>query len=133
MMERSGTGYLLFDGDCGVCTYLATEIAPKLDSKKRFRIEPYGRFSETELQQFGLDYRKCNERVYAISPRGHVYGGAIGVNYFVLRSFPWSLLVLPFVILPPLLLLEMLGYWVFARNRHRISRWLGLTSCVVRR
>jgi predicted DCC family thiol-disulfide oxidoreductase YuxK len=133
MMEIGDTGYLLFDGDCGVCTYLATEIAPKIDSKHRFRIEPYRRFSEEELERFGLDYRKCNERVYTISPGGRVYGGAFAVNYFMLRSFPWSLLVLPFIVLPPLLLPEMLGYFLFSRNRHRISRWMGLTSCVVRR
>jgi len=33
--------------------------------------------------------------------------------------------------IPPLLVAELIGYYLVARNRYRISRWLGLDACRV--
>ena len=33
----------------------------------------------------------------------------------------------------PLLLFEMGAYWAVSRNRHRLSRWFGLTQCALDR
>jgi len=72
-MKRIESGaYLLFDGDCGVCSYLAGHAAD-MDQKHRFSIGPYQSFSEDELGRLGITYLKCSNRIYAITPKGRVY------------------------------------------------------------
>ncbi len=123
--------YMLFDGDCGICTYFA-ELARRVDKQGRFLVEPYQNFPEDELKQFGITYEKCAKKIQVISRRGRVYTGAFGVNYFFFQNFPWSIFVVLVYALPVLLLLEMIGYAVVAKNRHRISRWFGLKACLVK-
>jgi predicted DCC family thiol-disulfide oxidoreductase YuxK len=128
-MKRIETGaYLLYDGDCGVCGHLAG-VAAAMDRKHKFTIEPYQAFSDADLERFGITYAKCAKRLYAISPRGRAYGGALGVNYFLWDKFPWSVLVFIVYLLPILLPLEIIGYRLFAINRGRISEWLGMKAC----
>ena len=122
---------LLFDGDCGVCTRTA-ELMEGMDAAHNFSIRPYRGFTEDELRRFGLSYEKCSKRAYAISPSGKVYGGAFAANYFFFKRFPWSLLVVLIYALPPLLLAELAGYYLVAKNRYRISRWLGLEACRIK-
>ena len=132
MIETGKYEYMLFDGDCGVCTYSA-EVARRMDKKGRFRIEPYQAVPEEELKrQFGIDYSDCDKRAYVISRKGRTYGGAFGINYFLLQRFPWSLLVVLVYAVPVLLLLELIGYRLVVKNRHRISRWFGFKACLVK-
>ena len=131
MIEIGKYDYMLFDGDCGICNYSA-ELARKMDKKCRFKIEPYQTVPEEELQKFGLTYDDCDKRMYVISRRGRRYPGAFGVNYFLIHKLPWSPLVVLIYVLPILLLLEVLGYAVVAKNRHRISRWFGLKACLLK-
>ncbi len=130
MIER-GKDYLLFDGDCGICTY-SSEIAKRMDGNKRFIVEPYQAFAETELMKFGITYQQCARNLQAITRQGRVYQGAFAVNYFLWRHFPWPLLVILIYILPVLLLLEVIGYRLVANNRRRISQWLGMNACALR-
>jgi len=127
MRVEAGRDYLLFDGDCGVCSWSA-EVVKRMDRGRGFVVEPYQAFDESELARFGIDYEKCSRAVQVISRKGRVYAGAFGVNYFLWRRFPWSLAVLLIYAIPPLLLLEVIGYRIVADNRHRISRWFGLGS-----
>ena len=131
MAELNQRARILFDGDCGVCNRTA-EILETLDSVHNFFIQPYRSLSEAELKQYGLSYEKCSKRAYVISPSGRVWGGAFAANYFFLKRFPWSLLVILIYALPPLLLAELIGYYLVAKNRYRISRWLGLEACRVK-
>ncbi len=131
MIEIGARDYLLFDGDCGICTYLS-EVGQRMDDQKRFVVEPYQRFPEEELKRFGVTYEKCAKRLYVISRKGHAFGGAFGVNYFLFYRRGWSVLVALIYALPILLLLEMIGYWVVAKNRHRLSRWFGLKACLIK-
>lgn len=126
-MERS-KHLLLFDGDCGICARFA-EWAKGVDRRKRFAIKPYQEVSEAELASFGLSAEKCSKRVYVVSRAGRTYGGAFGINYFLLHHFPWSLFIALIYAVPVFLLLEVLFYAAVARHRHRISRWLGMKSC----
>jgi predicted DCC family thiol-disulfide oxidoreductase YuxK len=131
-MKRIEDGdYLLFDGDCGICTYLAG-TARTMDRKGGFTIEPYQAFSEAELQSFGITYDKCTKRLYVISGSGRVYPGAFGANYFLWYQFPWRVIVFLIYIIPPLLLFEIIGYRIVAMNRHRISGWFGLKACALK-
>src|SRR5262245_23017771 len=131
MPEPDKRSQLLYDGDCGICTRTA-EILEKLDGGREFAIKPYRSLSEDDLKQYSLSDQKCSKRAYAITPSDKVYGGAFAVNYFFWKRFPWSLLVLLIYAFPPLLLAEMLGYYLVAKNRYRISRWLGLEACRVK-
>jgi len=131
MIEVGKYDFMLFDGDCGICAYSA-EIAKRIDREKRFLVEPYQNFPEEELMKFGINYEKCSRKIQIISRKGRVYTGAIGLNYFLFNYFPWSLLVVLIYAIPLLLLLEIVGYTIVAKNRHRISRWFGLKACLIR-
>lgn len=132
MKIEAGRDYLLFDGDCGVCSWSA-EIAKRMDRDPGFIIEPYQMFDESELRRFGIDYKKCSRALQVVTRKGRVYAGAFGVNYFLWKRFPWSLAVFLIYAIPPLLLFEVIGYRIVAENRHRISRWFGLQACLIRR
>lgn len=97
-----------------------------------YSIEPYFSHSEENLKNYGITYEDCSKRLYVITKSGKVYGGAFAVNWFLLTSPPWTVLALPFIVLPPLLLIEMIGYKLVATNRHHISRWFGLNACKLR-
>ena len=131
MKDIERQAYMLFDGDCGVCTYSA-ERAKRIDRKKRFRIEPYQHFPEAQLRRWGLSYEQCARKVQVLSRRGRVHSGAFGINYFLIGYFPWSLLVILVYAIPVLLLLELLGYAMVAKYRHRISQWFGLKACLIK-
>jgi predicted DCC family thiol-disulfide oxidoreductase YuxK len=127
MRIEAGRDYLLFDGDCGVCSWSA-EVAKRMDGGREFIIEPYQTFEESDLMRFGIDYEKCSRALQVITRKGHVHAGAFGVNCFLWRRFPWSLAVFLVYAIPVLLLFEVIGYRIVAKNRHRISQWFGLGS-----
>jgi predicted DCC family thiol-disulfide oxidoreductase YuxK len=119
---------LLFDGDCGICTRLA-RTAAGIDRRRRFRIEPYLAFSNEQLGEHGLSHARCARALQLVLPDGRVRSGAFAVNHFLVAYMPWRVLVVLLHVLFPVLLLEVIGYVLVARNRHRISRWLGLDAC----
>jgi predicted DCC family thiol-disulfide oxidoreductase YuxK len=123
--------YLLFDGDCGICTYLSG-IAGGIDKRDEFEIVPYQSIPETELAKFGISYDGCTKRIYVISRTGRVHPGAFGVNSFLIHYLPWSIAVILLYLLPPLLLAELIVYRLVANNRHHISRWFGLKACTLK-
>jgi predicted DCC family thiol-disulfide oxidoreductase YuxK len=131
-IEPGTHGYFLFDGDCGICTKSA-EVSRWIDRRKRWIVEPYQLFPESELARYGLSYELCARKVRLIAPSGRAYGGAFAVNRFLLGHFPWMVIPIVIYLLPPVLLLEVIGYAVVARNRHHISRWLGMNACLIRR
>ena len=131
MIKLENYHYLLFDGDCGICTSFA-EAARRMDRKDGFVIEPYQNYPEEELKKWGITYVACTRKMQVMSRTGRVYSGAFALNYFLYHQFPWSLLLIPIYAIPIFLLFEMAGYALVAQNRHRISRWLGLKACLVR-
>lgn len=120
--------YLLFDGDCGICTW-SSETAKRMDHRHQFVIEPYQAFDESELLRFGISYEQCTKKLQVITKKGTVHQGALGVNYFLWKQFPWTLLVVVIYALPILFLFELIAYRLIADNRHRISAWFGMTAC----
>lgn len=131
-MIADGQDHLLFDGDCGICSYSA-ELAAQMDKQRRFVIKPYQALPEAELQRFGISYADCDRKVQVVTRRGRVYAGAFAVNYFLWQRLVWRLLVLVIYALPVLLVCEIIGYALVARNRQRLSRWFGLKACLLRR
>src|SRR5262245_58760143 len=129
MIELGKRSYLLFDGDCGICTWFA-DVTMRIDVQRLFYIEPYQRMPEPEMQPFGLGHIDCSRRLQVITQQGKVHSGAFAVNYFFVHYFPWNLLVVFLYVVLPLLLLEMITYELVARNRTRLSRWLGMKACL---
>lgn len=123
--------YILFDGDCGICTW-SSEFAREIDGGKNFIIQAYQRFSENELMRFGLSYQKCNQKLQVITSKGRIYSGAFGINYFLWKQFPWTCLVVLIYALPILLMIELILYRLIAANRGRISQWLGMKACLLK-
>ena len=132
MIELGKRAYLLFDGDCGICTWFA-DVTMRIDVQRLFYIEPYQRMPEPEMQSFGLRHIDCSRRLQVITQQGKVHSGAFAVNYFFVQYFPWNLLVVLLYVVPPLLLLETITYELVARNRTRLSRWLGMKACLVQK
>lgn len=132
MTVEPGRDYVLFDGDCGICSRSA-ELGKRMDEAGRFVIEPYQMFCETELQRFGLSYENCGDALQVITRQGRVHAGAFAVNYFLWQRWPGRLLVLLVYALPFLLLCEVVGYRLVANNRHRLSQWFGLNACLIKR
>ncbi len=131
MIER-GRDYILFDGDCGICSYSAEKIK-QIDVGSRFIVEPYQAFPEIELKEFGITYAHCDRSLQAITRKGRVYGGALGVNYFLWTRFPWTLVVILIYAIPVLFLLELIGYRLVADNRGRLSQWFGMKACLIKK
>lgn len=131
-MIEAGRNYLLFDGDCGVCTW-SSEVIKGMDRDRAFMIEPYQLYSESELARYGIDYARCDRALQVITEKERVYAGALGVNYFLWRTFPWALLVILIYALPIFFLLELIGYRLIANNRSRISSWFGMNACALKR
>ncbi|TPV94365.1 MAG: DUF393 domain-containing protein [Myxococcales bacterium FL481] len=121
---------VLYDGDCGVCAWLAEREAAH-HPQTEIRFEPYQRFGDEELAAWGLTAAACHREVQLVRPGGRVSAGPWAVNRVLLRRFPWSVAVAMLYAVPVLLPLEWLGYRVFARYRHVVSRWLGLEQCRV--
>ena len=130
MIEVGKRAYMLFDGDCGICTCSA-DLVMRMDVQRHFYIEPYQRVPEPEIRQFGISHADCTRRLKVITRHGTVHSGTFAMNYFFLHYFPWKLLVILLYVVPPLLLLEMITYELVARNRTRLSRWLGMKACLV--
>ena len=121
---------LFYDGECGVCTRMM-ETARRLDKAGLFALRPYQALDETELARFDLTPAACSRKLQVITVKGKHYAGALGVNFFFWQYWPWKFFVLLIYCLPPLWLLEIWGYALFARYRRQISQWLGLTACAL--
>jgi predicted DCC family thiol-disulfide oxidoreductase YuxK len=132
MIELGKRAYMLFDGDCGICTWFA-DLSMRIDVQRFFYVEPYQRVLEAEMQEFDLSHAHCARRLQVITRQGKVHSGAFAVNHFFIHYFPWKLLVVLLYVVPPLLMLEMVIYEVVARNRARLSRWLGMKACLAQK
>lgn len=125
-----GQSLLLFDGECGICTAFA-QFAQTVDRREDFLIIPFQNFSEEQLGAHGTSLAKCAQRMHVISAQGKVHTGAFAVNYFFWRYLPWRVFVFMIYLVPVVLLFEIIMYEVVARQRRRISQWLGLTACAL--
>ena len=119
---------ILYDGDCGICNYFAQKMS-KLDQKNRFRFIPFQDVSEATLRKNRLSRKKCEQKIYMLKKGGGSLSGVHCINFLLLHFFPYSVLPVIIYAFPPFLLIELGIYSLIARNRHRISRWLGLNAC----
>ncbi len=132
MLIDPGADHLLFDGDCGICTWFA-EWCQRTDSSRRWRIAPYQDVAEDELAKHDVTWAQCAHSMHVIARSGRVHRGAFAVNAFLWQRAPWRPLIVVVYAIPVFLLLEIIGYRIVANHRARLSKWLGLEACRARR
>ncbi len=130
MIEVGRKIQVLYDGDCGICAR-GCEILALVDKRNLFAYTPYQSHSESELKRFGTDYDKCHKKLVVITRSGKTLFGAFGLNYLFWQYFPYSVLVFLIYAFPVFLVFELIGYELVARNRARISEFLGLRACAL--
>ena len=130
MIEVGKQIQVLYDGDCGICAR-GCEILTLIDKRNLFEYTPYQSHAESELNRFGADYEKCNKKIVIITLKGKTFFGAFGLNYLLWQYFPYNLLVFLIYAFPVFLGLELIGYWLVARNRAKISQFFGLRACAL--
>jgi predicted DCC family thiol-disulfide oxidoreductase YuxK len=118
---------VLFDGDCGVCSYAVLRIAPLLPASVVFRA--HQSFDETGLAALGTTRLACTQRVQFVNASGIISSGGAACTDLLERSTT-PLRRLAFIArLPILRSLVNVLYDCFAANRATISRTFGLTAC----
>lgn len=121
-MRRDGTnvrpaaGILIFDGDCGFCTWAAEWTRRRLSPGAV--VEPWQWVAD--LEAYGLTRDDVSTAVYWIDPDGAVHRGdkAVAASLRAMRA-GWRFLG-AVLSMPPIRWLAAAGYWVIARNRHRL-------------
>jgi predicted DCC family thiol-disulfide oxidoreductase YuxK len=120
---------VIYDGDCGVCRALK-DWAMGRDTAKNLEFIAFQRGNLEDISP-GLTPELVSKALYYVSDDGRRFHGARAV-FETLRHLPgiWGILgtILSF---PPLSLMAEPFYHLFARNRGRISHWLGLDRCDV--
>jgi predicted DCC family thiol-disulfide oxidoreductase YuxK len=71
-----GSGLLIFDGDCGFCTWAAEWAERRLPSDGRTR--PW-QLMEDELPSYGLTPERVSAAVYWVDPAGRPHRGHRGI------------------------------------------------------
>lgn len=108
-------GLLLFDGDCGFCTWSVGWAQRWVRPKARF--QPWQR---ADIDAFGITADACTEAVQFVHPDGHVDSGGRAVCA-LLRSgrAPWPLMS-RCGSAPGVRTLVDVAYRLVARHRHRL-------------
>ncbi|MEW6225081.1 MAG: DCC1-like thiol-disulfide oxidoreductase family protein [Chloroflexota bacterium] len=129
---------VLFDGDCGICTHGA-HVLRRLDRRGRLDLRPLDAWARRDADRGeaddlasagapGIDALRAALHVRA-ADGCWAHGGAAVTA--IACEIPVLWVLGRFGRLPGIRLGLEAGYRVVARNRHRISRRLGLTACRV--
>ena len=118
---------VLFDADCGICTYLC-RLVQRLDRARRLTF-----IANQERERFpdSIDAELLDRTVVVLLPNGGwvTEGRAV---FEVLRALPFGILLGWWLRVPGLASLGNVLYRFVSGNRTRISVSLGLTACAVR-
>lgn len=127
--EPAKEEFVVYDGDCGICTALTKKIIA-IDRCQRLHFIP-SQGSDWQALVPGLDADRVRQAVCFQSFQGQVFAGAAAI-FQIMQRLPgcwrtWGrILSFPFFIW----VAEPIYRWI-ASNRARISRRLGLASCRV--
>lgn len=118
MREKSGSlgaPILIFDGDCGFCTWAVQVTQQRI--RPRAVIRPW---QHINLNEIGVTREQCAEAVQWVDTSGAVFSGGRAVSQALLVSpMPWSALG-RFFTLPGVRSLVDLVYRGVAANRSRL-------------
>jgi len=115
MSPTSAHATLVFDGDCGFCTTVATHF------KKRSRVPiDIAAWQLTDLGRLGLTSEQASAQVYLVSD-GKLFGGHEAFAEFMrLQGDPFHRAVARTMRAPGLRRICAWGYRLVAKNRHRL-------------
>jgi predicted DCC family thiol-disulfide oxidoreductase YuxK len=118
---------IIFDGCCGICTRMAHWLQAR-DAIRRLR--PLPSQQADVVRVYGLSQEQVVRELWAIDEAdGHHYSGAAAVNR-ALQALGGGWAVLAGLYrLPPIRLLEDLGYRWFADHRAWFARWGTRPAC----
>jgi predicted DCC family thiol-disulfide oxidoreductase YuxK len=130
LVPRRGRARVVFyDVDCGVCFWLA-RVTARLDVHRRLRMVSNKDEAALAAYAAGIDRELLDRTVLVVDPdspkRAWTRAAAV---VEVLAALPFGRLWSWPLRLPGVSALANLGYDQFARNRARISSWLGLAAC----
>ena len=116
------TGWVLYDGDCGLCSRWARSLGPTL-ARHGFAIAPLQ--SPWVQERTGLDLAELLTDLRLLRADGGLVAGANAYRY-VMRRIWWAYPLYLLSIVPGIGWVFDWGYRAFARNRMRISATCGL-------
>ncbi len=106
---------LVFDGDCGFCTASAHWIQRRLPDN--VEVEPW---QSLDLDQLGLTEHDVTTAAWWIDDQDAKHRGHVAIGRALIASGGvWGAMG-RLVTTPPLSWLARPGYWLIARNRHRL-------------
>ena len=107
---------LIYDGDCGFCTTVVRWVEARL--RTPVAIVPWQQVAD--LGELGLTERDVTTAVWWVDVYGRRFRGHEGMAR-ALRLARWPLpLAGVLLTVPPVTWLGRAGYWLIARNRHRL-------------
>jgi predicted DCC family thiol-disulfide oxidoreductase YuxK len=113
--DRHRTSILIFDGDCGFCTWSVQQTQRWI--RPRAEIHPW---QNVNLKELGLTQEQCSQAVQWVTPTGEVFSGGRAVSHALQASpLPWSILG-RFFTLPGVRSVIDLVYRGVAANRYRL-------------
>ena len=125
--KRGRARTVFYDADCGVC-YLIVRVLARLDVHRRLRWLPN---RDTAALPAGVEPALLERTMLVVDPaRDRRWTRADGLAE-ILGALPFGRLWAWPLRLPGLGALAGWAYDSFARNRTRISLWLGLSGCAV--
>jgi predicted DCC family thiol-disulfide oxidoreductase YuxK len=129
MISQARSGIVIFDGECGICN-ASREWAEAHDRAGRLRFFPY-QTADLDGLSPGLTLAMASRSAYFIYPDGRCVSGSRAVFETLQRLYGvWRIVGMVMVQQPFWLVAEPV-YYLVARNRARLSAWLGLSYCLV--
>lgn len=122
---------VIFDGDCGVCSFFAGWIE-RHDKRERFDVKPY-QMLNLELIHKDISVENAEKTMFFVTYDNQIFTHARGV-FEIAKRLPGI-----YGFLGSLMANDVFGavfkplYQLVASNRSRLSRLFGLNACVIDR
>ena len=121
-------GAVIFDGDCGVCTWLMEWVA-RHDRAGRLTFHPSNHPKTlSDFPEFSQS--RAQVEILVHDPRTGWYGGWQACEWIFLR-IPLLWLLVPLTVLPGSKFIGDKCYKFAAARRQKISAFFGLTACKI--
>ena len=122
------SGSVIYDSDCGICTYIM-RVLKWLDWAKKLTF--FGSSDPLTQQRFPeISMGQMREEMLAHDIEAGWYGGFQACEWIACR-IPVLWILIPFTFLPGAQQLGDRTYKLVAKNRHKISAFFGLKACKI--